>query len=104
MAQQAVVVRASEGERYGPSPLFKHGSISGAPFDFPSECRTYAELIDKLRDCDKLGGARDGLAQGYDSVRSAWSMIPAERRGEVASQCKTQADSLRNAAAATCGW
>jgi quercetin dioxygenase-like cupin family protein len=34
MAQQAVVVRASEGERYGPSPLFKHGSISGAPFDF----------------------------------------------------------------------
>jgi quercetin dioxygenase-like cupin family protein len=34
MAQQAVVVRSSEGERYGPSPLFKHGSISGAPFDF----------------------------------------------------------------------
>lgn len=31
---QAVVVRASEGERYGPSPLFKHGSKTGAPFDF----------------------------------------------------------------------
>jgi len=34
MTQQAVVVRASEGERYGPSPLFKHGSRTGAPFDF----------------------------------------------------------------------
>jgi hypothetical protein len=31
-------------------------------------------------------------------------MVPAERRPEIATQCKTQADSLRNAAAATCGW
>jgi quercetin dioxygenase-like cupin family protein len=32
---QAQVVRAAEGERYGPaSPLFKHGSLTGAPFDF----------------------------------------------------------------------
>lgn len=32
---QAHVVRAAEGDRYGPrSPLFKHGSLTGAPFDF----------------------------------------------------------------------
>jgi quercetin dioxygenase-like cupin family protein len=32
---QAQVVRAAEGERYGPaSPLFKQGSLTGAPFDF----------------------------------------------------------------------
>jgi len=31
---EARVVRASEGEVYGPSPLFKHGSRTGAPFDF----------------------------------------------------------------------
>jgi quercetin dioxygenase-like cupin family protein len=31
---EARVVRAAEGDRYGPSPLFKHGSLSGAPFDF----------------------------------------------------------------------
>ena len=31
---EARVVRASEGERYGPSPLFKDGKLTGAPFDF----------------------------------------------------------------------
>jgi mannose-6-phosphate isomerase-like protein (cupin superfamily) len=30
---EARVVRASEGEVYGNSPLFKHGSLTGAPFD-----------------------------------------------------------------------
>lgn len=80
------------------------GAVANAPPGFPRECVAYAELIDKLKDCDRLGGARDGLTQGYDNVRSAWSMVPAERRSEIAGQCKTQADSLRNAAAAACGW
>jgi len=79
-------------------------AVASAPSDFPAECRAYADLIDKLKDCDKLGGARAGLSQGYDNVRSAWAVVPAERHGEIATQCKTQADSLRNAAAATCGW
>jgi quercetin dioxygenase-like cupin family protein len=30
---EARIVRAAEGEVYGPSPLFKHGSLTGAPFD-----------------------------------------------------------------------
>jgi len=77
---------------------------AGIPNDFPPECTTYAALIDKLKTCDQIGGARAALTQAYDNVRSAWSIVPAERRAEVAVQCKTQADSLRNAAAATCGW
>jgi mannose-6-phosphate isomerase-like protein (cupin superfamily) len=31
---EARVVRASGGDVYGPSPPFKHGSQTGAPFDF----------------------------------------------------------------------
>jgi quercetin dioxygenase-like cupin family protein len=31
---QARVVRASDGEAYGPGLVFKHGSRTGAPFDF----------------------------------------------------------------------
>ena len=82
-----------------PSP-----AAAGVPNDFPKECADYAALIDKLKACDQIGGARAALVQAYDSVRSAWSMVPAERRAEVAAQCKAQADSLRNAAAATCRW
>jgi hypothetical protein len=82
-----------------PSP-----AAAGIPNDFPKECIDYAALIDKLKTCDQIGGARAALTQAYDNVRSAWSMVPADRRAEVAVQCKTQADSLRNAAAATCGW
>jgi hypothetical protein len=74
------------------------------PADFPPECRDYAALIDKLKACDKLGGARDGLMVGYNGLRSAWRTIPSDQRAGIAGQCKTQADSLRNAAAATCEW
>ena len=74
------------------------------PADFPPECRDYAALIDKLKACDKLGGARDGLMVGYNGLRSAWRTIPSDQRAGIAGQCKTQADSLRNATAATCEW
>jgi hypothetical protein len=74
------------------------------PADFPPECRDYAALIDKLKLCDKLGGARDGLMVGYNGLRSAWRTIPTDQRAGIAGQCKIQADSLRNAAAATCAW
>jgi hypothetical protein len=74
------------------------------PADFPPECVEYAGLIDKLKTCDKIGAARDGLMQGYTGLRAGWAAVPAEQRAGVAVQCKTQADSLRAAAAATCGW
>jgi hypothetical protein len=74
------------------------------PADFPTECVAYAALIDKLKACDKLGSARDGLMQGYNGLRASWSAVPADQRASIAGQCKTQADSLRSAAAATCGW
>jgi hypothetical protein len=73
------------------------------PNDFPKDCVGYAALIDKLRGCDKLGGARASLLDAYESLRSAWSTVPADRREEFARQCATQAESVRNAAAATCG-
>jgi hypothetical protein len=79
-------------------------SSTTLPAEFPSECVSYAALIDKLKACDKLGGARDGLMAGYNGLRSAWSTIPADQRGGIAGQCRTQEESLRNAAAATCGW
>ena len=79
-------------------------SSATLPADFPAACVSYAALIDRLKACDKLGGARDGLMVGYNGLRSAWSTIPTDQRDSFASQCKTQEDSLRNAAAATCGW
>jgi uncharacterized membrane protein YdfJ with MMPL/SSD domain len=72
--------------------------------DLPSECTDYAALVDKLKTCDKLGAARAALTQAYENLRTAWGTTPPERRGEITAQCKTQAESLRNAAAATCGW
>ena len=73
------------------------------PNDFPKECLGYAALIDKLKGCDQLGGARASLLDAYESLRSAWATVPADRRDEFARQCGTQAESVRNAAAATCG-
>jgi hypothetical protein len=74
------------------------------PADFPSTCVEYAALIDKLKACDKLGAARDGLTLGYTSLRSSWSAVPPDQRNAIGVQCKVQAESLRNAAAATCAW
>lgn len=71
--------------------------------DLPPECTEYAALVEKLKTCDKLGAARTALTQAYDNLRAAWTSVPADRRSEVTSQCKTQAESLRNATAATCG-
>jgi hypothetical protein len=72
--------------------------------DLPSECTEYAALIDKLKTCDKLGAARAALTQAYENLHTAWGTTPPDRRGEITAQCKTQAESLRNAVAATCGW
>jgi hypothetical protein len=77
---------------------------AAAPADFPADCVAYAALIDRLASCDKIGGARDGLRAGYAAVRSTWAAVPASRRGELGAQCRVQADSLRDAAAATCSW
>jgi len=74
------------------------------PEGYPPECVAYASLIGRLASCDKIAGARDGLRAAYASIRAGWSATPADRRAEIATQCKTQADSLRNAAAAACGW
>ena len=87
-----------------PPPTPAPAANGAIPADFPPACRDYAALIDKLKACDKLGGARDGLMVGYNGLRSSWASVPADQRAGVAVQCKTQADSLRNAAAATCGW
>lgn len=74
------------------------------PADFPPECVEFASLIGKLRACDQLGGARDGLALGYNALRASWPSIPTAQRAALGSQCRIQTDSLRNAAAATCRW
>jgi len=87
-----------------PPPPAAPADNAAVPADFPPECVVYAALIDKLKACDKLGAARDGLMQGYTGLRAGWAAVPADQRAGVAIQCKTQADSLRNAAAATCGW
>jgi hypothetical protein len=77
---------------------------TGVPANFPPACVAYAALIEKLKACDKVGAARDGLARGYHELRAAWAMVPPDQRAAVDAQCKTQADSLRNAAAAACSW
>jgi hypothetical protein len=74
------------------------------PSDFPPECVAYADLIEKLQRCDRLGSARDGMTQAYADLRAGWPSVPVDRRAEVAAQCKTQSESLHSAAAATCGW
>src|SRR5262245_27976662 len=84
------------------APRAAPAASAAHPADFPSECVGYAELIDKLKACDQLGGARASLLDAYETLRSAWSSVPADRRGELARQCSAQAESLRSAAAAAC--
>src|SRR4029079_10047059 len=86
-----------------PQPAGVEPASGTIPNDFPKDCVGYAALIDKLKGCDKLGGARASLLTAYESLRSAWATVPTERRDEFARQCATQAESVRNAAAATCG-
>lgn len=74
------------------------------PIDFPADCVTYAGLIDRLGACDRARGARDELVSAYAALRAAWPTVPIPRRGAVAAQCRSQADGLRTAAAAACGW
>ncbi len=98
-------VKPAEAPAAAPAPPQAADPTPGTlPPGFPPECVAYAALIDKLKTCDKIGGAREGLTRAYDSLRTAWIDVPADRAASVAAQCKTQADSLRNAAAATCGW
>ena len=86
-----------------PTPAGVAPTSGTIPNDFPKDCIGYAALIERLKGCDQLGGARASLLNAYESLRSAWSTVPAERRDEFARQCATQAESVRNAAAATCG-
>lgn len=95
----------------GPGPAGGTGSggVNGSaarklPDGFPPDCVAYAALIEKLARCDQLGAARDGFAQAYRDVAAAWPTVPADQRAQVEAQCRTQADSLQSAAAATCGW
>ena len=91
-----------------PAPVARAPAAAPAdrtvPADFPAECAAYAALIDKLKQCDAIGAGRDGLVSAYSELRAAWPTVPAVQRASVAAQCKSQADSLRNAAAATCSW
>lgn len=77
---------------------------TGVPANFPPACVAYAALIEKLQACDKVGAARDGLSRGYHELRAAWPQVQPDQRAAIDAQCKAQADSLRDAAAATCGW
>jgi hypothetical protein len=86
-----------------PQPAGVAPTSGTIPNDFPKDCVGYAALIDKLKGCDQLGGARASLLNAYEGLRSAWATVPADRRDEFARQCATQAESVRNATAATCG-
>jgi len=77
---------------------------TSVPSNFPPACVAYAALVEKLQACDKAGAARDGLSRGYHELRAAWPMVQPDQRAALELQCKAQADSLRDAAAATCGW
>lgn len=87
----------------GPARIGDADAGAAVPSELP-DCVVYAQLIDRLRICDRLGGARDDLTRAYLDLASAWANVPADRRDEVAAQCRTQADTLRSAAGAICGW
>lgn len=87
-----------------PRPASPLPQVALAASDFPVECKAYAELVDRLKSCDALGSARDGMTRAYNELRAGWPDVPPPQRATVAAQCKSQADSLRNAVAATCKW
>lgn len=95
--------RPAEPPAAAPQPAGVVPTTGTIPNDFPKECVGYAALIDKLKGCDQLGAARASLLNAYEGLRSAWATVPTERRDEFARQCGMQAESVRNAAAATCG-
>lgn len=87
-----------------PTPAPVVVAETGVPADFPPSCVAYAALIEKLQGCDKVGPVRDSLARGYHELRAAWPSVQPAQRPAIDAQCKTQADSLRDATAATCAW
>jgi hypothetical protein len=91
-------------EGAGPAGRVNGAAARKLPDGFPPDCVAYAALIEKLGQCDQLGTARDGLTQAYRDLASAWPTVPVDQRAQVEAQCKTQAESLHSAAAATCGW
>jgi hypothetical protein len=87
-----------------PTPGSAAAPPTQIPTGFSADCVAYATLIDRLDTCDQVRGARDGLRQGYLALLEAWPATPVGRRSELTAQCRTQAESLRNAAAAACHW
>lgn len=61
----------------------------------PAECQAYRELIVRLGDCTKIdGGIRAYFLDGYAKMAAAWKDVPPEKRGELATSCRTAVASL----------
>jgi hypothetical protein len=100
-----------EGSGGGAAPPAGGGSAEGsAPAaggggDLPKECADYKAVIDKLASCDKMQAAqRDAYKQAYDQASKGWASLPAEAKANVATACKTAADTVTAAAKTVCGW
>jgi hypothetical protein len=73
--------------------------------ELPAECAEYKAMIDKLATCDKMPKeSRDSLKQAFDAAAPTWANVTPETKATVAESCKKAADSLKSAAATTCGW
>jgi hypothetical protein len=73
----------------------------------PAECTDYKALVDKLASCDKLPAAqRDSLKAAFDTAAKDWGTPPADDAAKkaLADRCKAGAESVKTAAAKTCGW
>jgi len=87
-----------------PAPTMVTAADTSVPANFPRECMLYAQLIQRLGTCDKIGGGREGLVRGFEELRMTWPSVAVAQRAAFEAQCKAQADGLRNAVAATCSW
>jgi hypothetical protein len=73
---------------------------------FPAACGAYREAIERLARCgDTLDDATRGrLRAMFERQWAAWEKLPEPDRRALAAICESSAETVREAAAAACGW
>jgi hypothetical protein len=90
------------------TPTAKPGDTTTTPpaapsTDFPAECTAYKVMVDKLAECQKLATeTRDNLKNAFQQSWTVWEKTPDKKT--IVEACKAGTETVRAAAATTCGW
>jgi hypothetical protein len=91
------------GAAPSPAPLPEPGPASGG---LPAACEDYRRTVARLAGCgDALPQAtRDNLRAHFERQWTGWEKLPEPERRALEAICRDQAEIVKAAAAAACGW